>query len=390
MNDAAINIPFTITAKRTLKALQQGWPIIVNEGGARSGKSYGIIQCLVYLATKNKLRISVVSHSLPHIKRGAYRDFRQIMEDWHIWNDNEFSYSEYIYTFKNGSYIELFGLEEPGKARGPGRDILFINEANLVSKILFDQLAMRTTGQILLDLNPAEFDSWCYGVADDPANKCIHSTYVDNIQNLSTSQVKYIEAYRDAGDPYMWEVYGLGLRGKSTEAVYTNWKLCKEIPMRGEIFYGQDFGYKVASALVQVELFENCIYANELLYQTNLTTNDLIETYKAIGQTKTGEIYCDAAEPKTIEEMYRAGYNVKPAEKDVWAGIQKVKSMPLYITENSINLLHELKNYKWKTDKDGVIKPTEEPVKLNDHLLDALRYAVFTKLSGLQYTWTAI
>lgn len=391
MNDIEINIKLTKTAKRTYKAIKAGFPIIVNEGGARSGKSFGIIQLLVHIAANTpKTRISIVSHSLPHIKRGAYRDFRLIMDEWQIWDDNDFSYTEYVYTFQNGSYIELFGLEDEGKARGPGRDILFINEANLIKKTLFDQLAMRTTGQILLDLNPADFDCWCYGVADDPLNKCIHSTYLDNIENLTPTQIGYIEAYKDAGDPYMWEVYGLGLRGKSTESVYTNWKLCKEIPLRGEIFYGQDFGYKVASALIQVEIFENAIYANELIYQTNLTTNDLIETYRSIGMSKTGEIFCDAAEPKTIEELFRAGYNVKPADKDVWAGIQKIKSMPLYITENSINLLHELKNYKWKTDKDGTIKPSEEPVKLNDHLLDALRYAVFTKLSGFIYTWTAM
>lgn len=387
VSDIVIDIPATITAQRTMEAINAGFPIIVNEGGARSGKSYGIIQNLIYLATTKKTRISIVSHSLPHIKRGAYRDFRQIMEDWRLWDDNQFSYSEYVYTFKNGSYIELFGLEDEGKARGPGRDILFINEANLIKKTLFDQLAMRTTGQILIDLNPADFDSWCYTIADDPANKCIHSTYKDNIQNLTPTQVSYIEAYKDAGDPYMWEVYGLGLRGKSTQAVYTNWKLVKELPLKGEVFYGQDFGYKVPSALVQVELYENAIYANELIYQTGLTTQDLIETYRAIGMTKTGEIYCDSAEPKTIEEMFRAGYNVRESDKDVWAGIQKVKSMPLYITENSINLLNELKNYKWKTDKDGTIKPTEEPVKLNDHALDALRYAVFTKLSGLQFSW---
>lgn len=115
-----------------MEAINAGFPIIVNEGGARSGKSYGIIQNLIYLATTKKTRISIVSHSLPHIKRGAYRDFRQIMEDWRLWDDNQFSYSEYVYTFKNGSYIELFGLEDEGKARGPGRDILFINEANLI------------------------------------------------------------------------------------------------------------------------------------------------------------------------------------------------------------------------------------------------------------------
>ena len=171
-----IDIPFTITAKRTLKAINEGWPVIVNEGGARSGKSFGIIQCLVLTALKKKTRISIVSHSLPHIKRGALRDFELIMKDWKLWSEDRFSYTENIFTFPNGSYIELFGLEDEGKARGPGRDILFINEANLIKKTLFDQLAMRTTGQILIDLNPADFDCWCYGVADDEKNKCIHST----------------------------------------------------------------------------------------------------------------------------------------------------------------------------------------------------------------------
>lgn len=387
-NVIELAVRMTITAKRTLKAIQQGWPVIVNEGGARSGKSYGIIQCLIYIATQRKTRISIVSHSLPHIKRGAYRDFRLIMDDWKLWDDANFSYTEFVYTFKNGSYIELFGLEDEGKARGPGRDILFINEANLLSKLLFDQLAMRTTGQILLDLNPADFDSWCYDIADKPENKKIHSTYLDNLENLTPTQISYIEAYKD-GDPYMWEVFGLGLRGRSTETIYTHWKLCSKLPLRGEVFYGQDFGYAVPSALVRCEYFEGAIYAEELIYQDKLTTSDLIGRYQQIDMTKTGEIFCDAAEPKTIEEMYRYGYNVKQAEKDVWAGIQKVRTMPLYITENSVNLLKEIKNYKWKVDKDGKVKPEEEPVKMNDHALDAMRYAVFTKLSGPQYTWTA-
>ena len=390
MNNTAIQIPFTITAKRTLKAINEGWPIIVNEGGARSGKSYGIIQCLIYIATQRRVRISIVSHSLPHIKRGAYRDFRDIMDKWQLWHDDNFSYTEFVYSFKNGSYIELFGLEDSGKARGPGRDILFINEANLISKLLFDQLAMRTTGQILLDLNPADFDCWCYGVADDPANKCIKSTYLDNQQNLTANQISYIEAYRDAGDPYMWEVYGLGLRGKSTVSVYTNWKLCDELPMRGELFCGQDFGYAVPAACVRVEYYEGAIYADELIYASHKTNPELVELYQSVDMSKSIEIFCDNAEPKTIEEIYRYGYNVKPAEKDVWAGIQKIKSMPLYITKRSANLIAEIKNYKWKTDKDGNIKETEEPVKLNDHALDALRYAVFTKLSGPQYTWVAM
>lgn len=383
------DVQLTSTAWKTAQALNEGWPIVVNEGGARSGKSYGTIQILIHIATtRPKTRISIVSHSLPHIKRGAYRDFTEIMDDWGLWDDNQFSFTEFVYTFKNGSYIELFGLEDPGKARGPGRDILFINEANLLSKLIFDQLAMRTTGQIILDLNPADFDSWCYDIADNPKNKKIHSTYKDNLANLSATQVQYIEAYKD-GDPFMWEVFGLGLRGKSTETIYTHWKLVDALPMRGEVFYGQDFGFVVPSALVRCELFEGAIYVEELLYEPKLTTADLIGRYHQLGMTFTGEIFCDAAEPKTIEEMARARYNVKPADKDVWAGIQKVKSMPLYITENSVNLLKEIKNYKWKVDKDGIVKPEEEPVKVNDHAMDAMRYAIFTKLSGPQFTWTA-
>ena len=154
--------------KENLNAYKEGWPIICNEGGSRSSKSYSVMQLLVYIATREPMkRISCVSHSLPHIKRGVYRDFKLIMNELKLWDDNQFSYSDFIYTFKNGSYIELFGLEDEGKARGPGRDILFINEANLLSKPLFDQLAMRTTGQIFLDWNPADFVSWVYTVADN-------------------------------------------------------------------------------------------------------------------------------------------------------------------------------------------------------------------------------
>lgn len=378
----------TIVAKRTAKAIAAGFAIIVNEGGARSSKTYSEIQLMIHAASNRpKLRCSIVSHSLPHIKRGAFRDFNEIMVDWGLWRDEEFSFSDFIYYFPNGSYIELFGLEDEGKARGPGRDWLLINEANLIKKTLYQQLGARTTELIMLDLNPAELDSWCYEVADDPRNKKIHSTYKDN-PNLGAVQIRFIEAYKD-GDPMMWDVYGLGLRGKSTVTIYTHWKVCLELPMKGEVWYGQDFGYVVPSALVRVELYEGALYVEELIYQEKLTTNDLIAKYGEIGMTRTGEIYCDSAEPKTIEEMSRAPYNVFEADKDVWAGIQKVKSMPLYITEKSVNLLKEIKNYKWKTDKEGEVLATEEPVKKDDHLMDAMRYAIFTKLSQAGYTWTA-
>lgn len=193
-----------------------------------------------------------------------------------------------------------------------------------------------------------------------------------------------IERLKDADENY-WRVYGLGEKGVSGETIYTHWRTCKELPGKGETWYGQDFGYNVASALVKVEYYEGGVYVDEVLYETKLTTGDLIERYKGLGIRRPVEVFCDAAEPKTIEEMLRAGMNAKPADKDVTEGIRKVKSLPLFITERSTNLIKEIKSYKWKTDKTGLV--LDEPVKFNDHALDALRYAVFTKLHKPKLSW---
>jgi len=357
--------------------LHSGKRYVVNEGGARSGKTYSIIQLLIGIAENWKgLAITVCSHSLPHLKRGALRDFLEIMDKWGLYDENAHNHTDQVYQFPSGSYIEFVGLEDPGKARGPGRDVLFINEANLVSKALFDQLDMRTRKKVLLDLNPADFDCWCYGVADGPDAVCIRSNYNDN-PYLPEAQRKVIEAYKDA-DPLMWQVFGLGERGTSAEQIYTHWKLCDKMPEGCEPWYGMDFGYTVPTAMVKVMLHEGAIYAEEMIYQTHMATQDRIERLKALGIGEYEEIIADAAEPDSIAEMFNAGFNMYPAVKDVWAGIMKVKSMPLYVLKSSKNLISELGSYKWKRDKNGEI--LEEPVKEKDHAVDALRYAVFTKL----------
>lgn len=360
------------------KAYEQGYPVICNEGGSRSSKSYSIVQLLISIAlNKPQTRISLVSHSLPHVKRGIYRDFKSIMEQWSIWDENDFKYTDFIYTFKNGSYIELFGLEDPDKAKGPARDILFINEANLISKALYDQLIIRTTGQVFLDWNPADFVSWVYDIADDPQNKRIHSTYLNNISNLSDTQIKNIEQYKDLPDDFMWKVYGLGERGAAKELIYTQWKQYSETP-NGDTFYGLDFGYVHPAALIKVTHYEGQNYFEEIIYQSGLTLSDLSRLIKE-KVPERATIYADAAEPKSIEELYRQGFNIKPAVKEVWAGIMQMKSFPINIHQGSQNLKREIQSYKWKKDKnDNVI---EEPVKANDDALDACRYAVFTHLS---------
>jgi phage terminase large subunit len=333
-----------------------------------TGKKYG------------RKEISIVSPSLPHLKKGARKDVLYNLEAQQIFSENDFNRTDQIYTFPStGSYIEFFGADDSQKVRGPGRDILYINEANLLNKATALQLFLRTREVIFIDFNPADEFSWVYEVADKTGNKLIISTYLNNLANLTKEQVAEIEGLKDADDN-LWKVFGLGLRGTNSETIYTHWKLVDEMPNRGERIRGQDFGFNVPSALVDIEIYEGGVYVDELLYETKLTTNDLIERYHGLGLTKGIQTYCDAAEPKTIEEICRAGYNAISADKDVTEGIRKVKSMPLYITKRSANIIKEIKSYKWKTDKDGRV--LDEPVKFNDHLMDAIRYAIFTHLTG--------
>jgi phage terminase large subunit len=367
------------------EALDAGYPIIVNEGGSGSGKTYGTIQLLIFLALEQpSQRISVVSHSLPHLKRGALRDFKLIMQSWEMWDDDKWSATNFIYTFENDSYIEFIGLEDEGKARGPRRDYLFVNEANLISKQVFDQLAMRTAKQCIIDLNPADFNCWCYDVADDPKNKKIHSTYLDNIENLSANQITYIEAYKNLPDDFMWKVYGLGLRGAAKELIFTQWKVVKELPNKGDVIYGIDFGFTAPCAMVRVELYDGCAYVEELLYKSGMTITDVSNYLKTL-EIGNKPIYADAAEPKSIEEIKRYGFNIHKADKDVWAGILKLKSMPIFVLDNSHNLKSELSSYKWKKDANDNL--LEEPVKMHDHLIDSFRYAVFTHLTQPKSEW---
>lgn len=353
--------------------------VIANQGSTRSGKTYSISQLLaLYIPHKEKVTISVVSPSLPHLKRGARRDILQILEDAQIYSDEAFNKTDNVYHYPNGSYIEFFGAEDSGKVRGPGRDILFINEANLLPYSIYQQLALRTKQTIFLDFNPVDEMSWVYDVADKDGNILIHSTYKNN-PFLPKEQIAEIESLKDA-DENMWKVFGLGERGKSQEIIYTHWRQGQFLD-DCEIVYGLDFGYSVPTALVKVGFKENQTFAHEMLYETKLTTTDLIERLKQLGIRNSDEIFCDNAEPKTIEELVRAGFNAKPAEKDVYAGIQKVKSQPLIISPESVNLIKEIRSYKWKTDKDGKVHPDEQPVKMWDHICDALRYAVFTKLN---------
>lgn len=371
---------------------------ICNQGSTRSSKTYSLSQLMIDIASGGvnsitgekygQKTISVVSPSLPHLKKGARRDILKILEDLNLFEENNFNRTDQIYTFPaTGSYIEFFGADDSKKVRGPGRKILYVNEANLLSRSTYIQLAMRTEETVFMDFNPADEYNYVYDVADKEGNKLIISNFMNNRANLSPEQIAEIESLKDA-DENLWNVFGLGLRGTSSETIYTHYKIIDEMPGKGEQCMGQDFGYNVPSALIDIEFYEGGVYWDEVLYEPKLTTGDLIEKYKALYVKKVRPIYCDAAEPKTIEELVRAGYNAQSADKDVTEGIRKVKSMPLYITKRSINLLKEIKSYKWKTDKDGRV--LDEPVKFNDHAMDAGRYGTFTHDKAFKFMPVAI
>lgn len=362
--------------------------VIANQGSTRSSKSYSIMQLLITIARTTKVQVSVCSPSLVHLKKGSRKDFLEIMNDWGHFKEEEFNRTDNVYTFfKTGSYIEFFGADEPGRLRGPGRTILFLNEANLLPYESYTQLAIRTTGTIFIDFNPADEVSWVYTVADATGNKLIVSTYKNNRSNLSKAQIQEIEGLKDI-DENLWNVYGLGKRGTSSETIYTHWRLCEELPYKGEVFFGLDFGYNVPSALVLCEDYEEETWLDEWLYEEKLTTSDLIARLVELDVSKTIEIFCDNAEPKTIEEICRAGYNAMPADKDVTEGIRMLRGRKMNITKRSTNILKEVRSYKWKKNKDGIV--LDEPIKHNDHAMDASRYGVFTKLSVDGYTWGAL
>ena len=357
---------------------------ISNQGSSRSSKSYSIMQLLTLIGQKETGGISVVSPSLPHLKRGAMRDFMQIMGDGPngqgIYDVNKHNKTDNIYQFANGSYIEFFGAENEGKVRGPGRRVLFINEANLISFELFTQLALRTTGTIFLDYNPADLYSWVYKIPDRPNAAFIHSTYKNNLGNLPAEQIAEIEYLREA-DQNLWKVYGLGLKGTSTETIYTHWMLCDGFPEDcTDISFGLDFGYNHPTALIKTGVKGRRVYVQELLYQSGLTNADLAHYITSqLGFTRlTGTIWADHSRPEAIKELKLAGLDVREAKKDVKEGISCIQASPLYIVKDSVNTIKEIKTYKWLKKKDGTV--TDEPVKFKDDAMDAMRYARYSPL----------
>jgi phage terminase large subunit len=367
---------------RNAIAFANGKRFIVNQGGTSSSKTYSILQLLDYIVrTNDNISISVVSESMPHLKKGAMRDYFKIIQAAGLYNERDHNKTDCIYTVGT-SFIEFFSADSHDKVRGMRRNILYINEANNIPFETYDQLAIRTFDAIFIDFNPvAEF--WAHTeLLNDPvaSAKCefIKSTYKDN-RHLHPSIVEEIEARASNPKYENWfKVYGLGEVGSLEGAVFNNWSIVDALPEGGKRAIGIDFGFtNDPTALADVYISDGDLYLDEVCYQTGMLNGDIMSAIKSAGINYREKFVADSADPKSIADLKLRGLNIFPAIKgadSVITGINAMKEYNnIFVTRRSVNAIKEFRNYVWAKDKTG--KSLNEPVDVWNHFIDASRYA---------------
>lgn len=365
--------------------------LLILQGGTRSGKTYSAIQSLIRISSENKgagITFSFVRQSFPVLESTVLRDFVEILQNIGDYDEKKHrkGNSFQVYTH-HGNFFEFFSANDEQKVRGRKRDILFCNEINELNPETYRQLAYRTTGKIIGDFNPSDPDSFVY---DDLMTRedCTYivTTYKNN-PFLTAGQVRDIEIQAEQ-NPEEWLVFGLGQRRANSQQIYTHYRVLSatEWPQyfHNELL-GLDFGYNHPSALVHVGQRDGCNFIREIVYERGLTNTALLAECERKNVSYSMSMYADYARPEYILEFRNAGYNCSQAVKTVLEGIDTVKRSPLYVHEDSINLIRELKRYKWKkNERTGVIE--QEPIKLNDDGMDAMRYAIHTYSLGIDQT----
>lgn len=343
-------------------------------GGTSASKTISILLILIDYAqtTKGKL-ISVVSESFPHLKRGAIRDFMNIMEAHNYFQEGKWNKTDYTYIFNKGSRIEFFSADQPGKVRGPRRDVLFLNEANNISYETFTQLEIRTREVVWLDWNPVSEFWWYSEVLGKMDVDFITLTYLDN-EELDDRIVRTIEARK--ANRNWWKVYGMGQLGEAEGRIFTDWKIIDEVPHEARLErYGMDFGYtNDPTSIVAIYYYNGGYILDEITHLRGLSNKQIADIL--INQPKA-LIIADSAEPKSIDELIENGLSVQGAQKgqgSVLQGIQYVQQQRISVTKRSINIIKGYRNYLWETDKEGKI------INVPDHTwsdsMDATRYGM--------------
>lgn len=348
--------------------------IRIISGGTSSSKTISILLYLIAEAQADEepSLTSVVSESVPHLRRGAIRDFKNILQGHKYWKER--NWSNFTYTFETGSKIEFFGADQSDKLRGGRRDRLFINEANNVTKDAFDQLEVRTKEYVFIDFNPT-YEFWAFtDLKGKDYVDFITLTYKDCEKALDPRIVKSIESRKD--NKQWWLVYGLGQLGEVEGKVYKDWKIIDEIPHEARLErYGMDFGYtNDPSSIVAIYKYNDGFILDEITYQKGLSNKQIADI---LNNQPKALVIADSSEPKSIDEIKSYGVNIIGAVKgqdSVNQGIQYVQDQRISMTKRSINVIKEYRNYLWKTDKEGKIINTPEDIF--NHAMDAVRYGL--------------
>lgn len=363
------------TAINKILALKKRIKIV--QGGTSAGKTYGILPILIDKACKQpNTEISVVSESIPHLRRGALRDFLKIMKSTQRFVDERYNKSLLKYEFANGSFIEFFSADDSSKLRGGRRSILYINECNSVSFESFNELSIRTKDEVFLDYNPtAEFWVQTELEGQEDAEKII-LTYKDN-EALDKGIIDQIEKnIKKAETSNYWKnwvrVYVDGEMGQLEGVVFSNWKQIDTIPKEARLIgIGVDFGYtNDPTSIIEVYKMNETRILNEVTYQTGLLNSDIAKILP-----RDVPVYADSAEPKSIADISRFGITIKGVTKgrdSINYGIDVMQRENYLVTSQSTNLIKELRSYCWDTDKTG--KRLNKPISMFDHAIDAVRY----------------
>lgn len=370
------------TALRKIANLKKRIRII--QGGTSAAKTISILIYLADIADRWELEtgeptsISIVSESMPHLRRGAERDFFNIIKAHNIYKAGMHNRSDHTYNFGK-SYIEFFSADDPAKLRGGRRDVLYINEANNLPYRAYEELEVRTKKLVIIDFNPVT-EFWAHTeVMPHVDHDFLKLTYKDN-EALDPNIIASIESRKH--NTNWWRVYGMGEIGIKEGVVYPHWKPIKAIPKEARLVgYGLDFGYtNHPTGIVSVWKWNNAYILHEEEYRTGLRNS-------AIGQKLLGLpkalVVGDSAEPKSIDEIRGMGVNIIGATKgqgSVNFGIDTVLDQEIFYTETSTNLRHEQLNYLWKINK-FTGKPLNVPEDIFNHLMDAVRY-IITELEG--------
>jgi phage terminase large subunit len=353
---------------------------IINEGGSRSSKTYSLCQLLMVYCLQNPNKVvSIIRKTFPALRATAMRDFLEVLKEAGIYEKTSHNMSEHIYTFPNGSIVEFFSVDDEQKIRGRKRHVAWCNESNELFLDDFTQLNMRTEQKLIFDYNPSDSNSWLYELPKDESI-LIKSTYRDN-PFLPDTIKRQIEDLKRT-DEALYQIYALGEHAISKSNIYSNWTFLPHRPARFTQFvYGLDFGYNHPTALMRVYWHEKDIFIEPVIYESYLTTSNLIDRMASLDVEKETEIIADYARPEIIAEMNNAGYNVRNANKVVKKGIDNIKTFGVFAM-NDKHLEKEYQNYKWKKIGDQI---TDEPVKLFDDAMDAVRYAT-TYIKEQYYT----